>query len=88
MDGEIVEMDRVGRIVVPKRLRKAFKTFRFFIQADDGELRLRPLKSWDELFGCLPNLDRRDLDELDREDGLDEPVLGHVRVVRSRKRDR
>ncbi|ATZ60651.1 MAG: hypothetical protein BME93_00385 [Methanosarcinales archaeon Met12] len=50
-------VDTHGRIVIPKRVRKIFKTNRFEIGVKKEKIELKPIKSLDELFGSLPELD-------------------------------
>lgn len=53
----VVSMDSVGRIVLPKFLRKLLKTNKFVVVFEDNEVRLKPILSWDEAFGSMKNLD-------------------------------
>ncbi|MCD5409927.1 MAG: AbrB/MazE/SpoVT family DNA-binding domain-containing protein [Methanocellales archaeon] len=53
----VVVVDTHGRIVIPKRVRKVFKTNKFEIEVRNEKIELKPIKSLDELFGSLPELD-------------------------------
>lgn len=53
----IVVVDAHGRMVIPKSVRRIFKTNRFKIEAKKEKIELKPIKSLDELFGSLPELD-------------------------------
>ncbi|MDI6640434.1 MAG: hypothetical protein QMC77_07335 [Methanocellales archaeon] len=57
----VVVVDRHGRIVIPKRVRKIFKTNRFEIDVKKEKIELMPIKSLDELFGSLPELDLKQI---------------------------
>lgn len=89
MDIGMVSMDSVGRVLIPKKARNAFKSRRFLVQVEEDEIRLKPVKSWDDLFGSLKGLDRRKLERMRREDAEhDEALAGHVRAVRTGRRNR
>jgi len=53
----VVVVDEYGRIVIPKRVRKIFRTSKFEIDVKEEKIELKPIKSLDELFGSLPELD-------------------------------
>lgn len=53
----VVIVDMHGRIVIPKRVRNIFKTNKFEIEVRNEKIELKPIKSLDELFGSLPELD-------------------------------
>lgn len=55
--GEIITMDRSGRILLPKKVRTAFHTNCFEILANDDRIELRPVTPIQGLFGVLPDLD-------------------------------
>jgi len=57
MPENIVVVDNQGRIVIPKSIRKSFKTRKFEIEAAGEKIELKPVKSLEELFGSLPLLD-------------------------------
>jgi bifunctional DNA-binding transcriptional regulator/antitoxin component of YhaV-PrlF toxin-antitoxin module len=57
MTENVVVVDRHGRVVIPKSIRKIFKTNRFEIGVKREKIELKPIKSLDELFGSLPELD-------------------------------
>lgn len=57
MAENIVVVDAHGRIVIPKLVRRIFKTNRFRIEVKKEKIELKPIKSLDELFGSLPELD-------------------------------
>ena len=42
---EIVKMDKQGRIVIPSKIRKKFKSRVFVIEASENEIKLRPLEA-------------------------------------------
>jgi len=53
-----VNVDRHGRMVMPKPIRDAVKAHRFSVKLEDGEkIVFIPVKSTDEMFGSMPGLD-------------------------------
>ncbi len=58
-----VVMDRLGRILVPKSIRKLFATNKFIMKAKHEEIVLKPVKNLKELFGTLPRLSAKGLKE-------------------------
>ncbi len=55
--GEIIKMDRSGRILLPKKVRSTFRTNCFEILANNDRIELRPVTPIQGLFGVLPDLD-------------------------------
>lgn len=55
--GPIVIMDKNGRVVIPGRIRKQYRTRKFFLEADEDRIQLIPVKSLESLFGTVPELD-------------------------------
>jgi AbrB family looped-hinge helix DNA binding protein len=53
----IITMDKTGRIVLPKGVRKRFKTSRFELRVTGDKIELTPVKSLESLFGKLSELD-------------------------------
>ncbi len=53
----IVIMDKNGRVVIPGRIRKQYRTRKFFLEADEDRIQLIPVKSLESLFGTVPELD-------------------------------
>jgi len=52
-----ITMDKSGRIVLPMRVRKKFKTSRFGLKVLENKIELVPVKSLEALFGSFPDLD-------------------------------
>ncbi len=52
-----ITMDERGRIVLPMRVRKRFKTSRFGLKLSENKIELVPVKSLESLFGTFPDLD-------------------------------
>lgn len=55
MESAFVNVDRFGRVVLPKKLRGDAETFE--VVKIDEELRLRPVPTLDEMFGSMKNID-------------------------------
>ncbi|MBI4362721.1 MAG: hypothetical protein HY558_06055 [Euryarchaeota archaeon] len=53
----VVSLDPQGRIVIPRRIRRAVAARRFEIGVHDDRIELRPIRPLEELFGSLPRLD-------------------------------
>ncbi|MEK6924253.1 MAG: AbrB/MazE/SpoVT family DNA-binding domain-containing protein [Candidatus Micrarchaeota archaeon] len=68
----VVTIDALGRLLIPKQVRESFNTRQFYLHAEREELRLTPVKSWDELFGSLPSLSARDLKKMRTEDAAND----------------
>ena len=64
----LVKIDDLGRILIPKRIRKEIGVRQFEINIEDGKLELTPVKHPLELFGTLEGIDLRDLDEIHGEE--------------------
>lgn len=64
----VVCIDDVGRLLIPKNIRSIFKSKKFALEVEKGEIKLKPLKSWDELFGCMPKLSIKDLKKMREEE--------------------
>ncbi len=62
-----VTMDDFGRIMIPKAIRKLFKSREFTMEADVKEkaLTLKPVPTWDEMAGFIKH--KIDLDDLVRD---------------------
>lgn len=56
MDSIVVSMDKFGRILLPRKLRKQSGAQSFTVEANDSEIRLKPIPRLDEMFGSMPNL--------------------------------
>lgn len=54
---EIILMDKNGRVVIPGRIRKQYRTRKFLLEADEDGIQLIPVKSLESLFGTIPELD-------------------------------
>ena len=52
-----ITMDKSGRIVLPMRIRKRFKTSKFGLKVSENKVELVPVKSLESLFGTFPDLD-------------------------------
>ena len=51
-----VKMDEHGRMTVPNRIRKKYKTRKFIMEDRKKEVVLKPVMSIDQLFGAIPDL--------------------------------
>ena len=59
--GIFVNVDKNGRMVLPKRIRDEVHANCFNVKVDDGErIVFIPVKSTDEMFGSMPRLDIED----------------------------
>lgn len=54
---EIVLMDKNGRVVIPGRIRKQYRTRKFVLEADADRIQLIPVRSLESLLGTIPELD-------------------------------
>ena len=63
-----VKIDRFGKIVIPKKIRKALSAEEFEINVEEGVVKLIPVKNPLELFGTLKDFDMSVLDEIHGED--------------------
>jgi len=61
VEKSVVVIDKQGRMVIPKNVRKIFKTSKFEIDVKKEKIELKPIKSLDELFGSLPELDLKQI---------------------------
>ncbi|MFA5003288.1 MAG: hypothetical protein WC502_09980 [Methanolinea sp.] len=50
-------MDKNGRVVIPGRIRKQYRTRKFILEADEERIQLIPVRSLESLFGTIPELD-------------------------------
>ncbi len=64
----VVSIDEFGRLLVPKAIRRLFSARKFALQFEEDEIKLTPLKTWDEFFGSSPELNVRRLEKLRREE--------------------
>lgn len=55
-----VNVDKFGRMVLPKAIRKQVNARAFSVQVEKRKLVFEPLLSLDELVGCAPPLNGRD----------------------------
>lgn len=68
MPNIVVTVDAFGRLLVPKNVRRAFPTKRFSLNVEDDEIRLTPIKGWESLFGSIPSLSVKKLEQMRREE--------------------
>ena len=68
MTSVVVNVDKAGRLLIPKTVRDKFSTERFLLETEKDEITLKPLKSWDELFGSMPELRQDQLKKLRKEE--------------------
>ncbi len=68
----VVSLDMFGRILIPMEIRKKLTSKRFAMQVENEEITLKPLKSWDELFGIMHGISTKDLKKMRREDAENE----------------
>ncbi len=61
----VVEADEKGRILLPKEMRRKFKTKRFKVSAKPDHLELQPLPSVDDLRGKYRNIIKSEWNELE-----------------------
>ena len=59
----LIKLDEHGRMTVPNRIRKKFKTRKFILEDKKKEVVLKPVLSIDQLFGSLPDLNIEKLKE-------------------------
>ena len=52
----VVVMDAFGRVMLSKAVRKQFPARKFEVLVKKEEIRLKPIKTLDELFGTLPKI--------------------------------
>ncbi len=64
----VVTIDVLGRLLLPKHIRDLFKTKRFVVNVEKDEIILKPVKTWDELFGSFPGLNTKLLKKMREED--------------------
>lgn len=57
MEDTIIKIDKAGRIVIPAKVRRRFKTDKFELKAGEGKVELIPVKPVESLFGSVPELD-------------------------------
>ncbi len=53
----MVNIDKNGRMVLPKAIRKKMKSSKFAIDVEDEKIVFTPVKSIDDMLGSMPNLD-------------------------------
>ena len=61
---ELVNLDKFGKIFIPKRFRSQLKETKFMIRIQDDNIILEPVKDPSMLFGSLDKLKRSDLDKV------------------------
>ncbi len=64
----LVKIDDLGRILIPKRIRKEIGARQFEINIANGKLELTPVKHPLELFGTLEGVDIGELDGIHGEE--------------------
>jgi len=65
-------MEKNGRVVIPGRIRKQYRTRKFFLEADEDRIQIIPIKSLESLFGTahelhIPRIYRDHEEEKDEE---------------------
>jgi len=56
--GVFVNMDKAGRLVLPKKIRETVHANKFSVElVAEDRLVFTPVKSADEMFGSMPDLD-------------------------------
>ncbi|HLD75961.1 MAG TPA: AbrB/MazE/SpoVT family DNA-binding domain-containing protein [Candidatus Norongarragalinales archaeon] len=68
MTNVVVDVDKAGRLLIPKTVRDKFSTQRFLLETEKDEITLKPLKSWEELFVNMPELRQDQLKKLRKEE--------------------
>lgn len=68
-------MDENGRIVIPGKIRKKFRTRKFFLEANEDRIPLIPVESLESPFGAVPERDlpRTDRKHEEEKDGEETP---------------
>ncbi|HIH20463.1 TPA: transcriptional regulator [Candidatus Micrarchaeota archaeon] len=59
MAGEIVTMDKFGRILIPAFLRRHFSSKKFAVREENKEIRLIPVMTWREALGFVKGIDMK-----------------------------
>ena len=65
----VVKLDREGRVYIPKRFREQLENSHYEIVLRGQDIILRHIVELDSLFGALPDLDTKYLDEIHNEPG-------------------
>jgi bifunctional DNA-binding transcriptional regulator/antitoxin component of YhaV-PrlF toxin-antitoxin module len=68
---EVVNIDRFGKMFIPKRVRERLAATRFELEMEDENLILRPVRDPLEFFGALKGLDPSEVDRMREEDDRD-----------------
>ena len=64
----MVNMHRLGRILIPKRIRQEIGADEFEMVLEGGKIELIPVKNPLEYFGTLKGIDIEELDEVHGEE--------------------
>ncbi|KUG15196.1 hypothetical protein ASZ90_015152 [hydrocarbon metagenome] len=70
-------MDKNGRVIIPGRIRKHYRTRKFVLEADENRIQLIPVKSLESLFGTIPELDLARIYQEHEEENDDESSASH-----------
>lgn len=68
MEDTIIKIDQAGRIIIPAKVRRRFKTDKFELKASENKVELIPIKPVESLFGSVPELDLSKIRKEHRED--------------------
>ena len=52
-------IDKFGRVLLPKEIRGNFTSHKLVARKEKGGILLKPVPSWDEVFGSCPNIDMK-----------------------------
>ncbi|RMF88954.1 MAG: AbrB family transcriptional regulator [Methanobacteriota archaeon] len=72
MKDAIVKIDQAGRLVLPAKVRRRFKTDKFELRAGEGKVELIPVEPVESLFRSVPELDLERIRREHREEVEDE----------------
>jgi len=64
----VVKMDKYGKVFLPKQIRSRIDADRFEAVFVKNELHLKPIRKPTELFGILPDINNKNLDEVHNEE--------------------
>jgi bifunctional DNA-binding transcriptional regulator/antitoxin component of YhaV-PrlF toxin-antitoxin module len=58
-----IKLDEHGRMTIPNKIRKKYKTRNFILEERQTEVVLKPVMSIEQLFGTLPDVNIEKLKE-------------------------
>jgi len=68
MEDTIIKIDQAGRVIIPAKVRRKFKTDKFELKVAETKVELIPVKPLESLFGAVPEIDTSKIRKEHREE--------------------